>query len=573
MVSSEKTHSYCERCGAKLNKAALYCSYCGTQIPRTLVTGSVRKISFKAKDLVLIDGIEVPVSIVDEVLYLKKYSYSRSHIVIRIMNMTGDKDMATVYTYLVLKNKSESRRALIEFISKNPGASIRVGRGRYEILAQNFKWKLFSALYWAICILINCFVLINFYSNDTPEVPLEAALAATILVLMVSTPVVIFYLLLCYVFSRLLLKSTERRILKKPRNISTYLFRYFSGLAGKVKSRLNLGKNTGTSNMATSSRKTNKPSSLSNALRYVLLITIIVIAALLYRPAVDYSYLLLRENTGSRELRDIAQKSGLSSKGKLLYYRADPELVDADKMIQVCPYKQETSIEFGCYDSIKNKIYILKVPDEFYKDIEYTTAAHEVLHVAWKKLDARTKKRISNLIIQKYTGSSDNEINSVRKTMEAYGIDKNVIPDELHSFFGSEVSDSTLPVELVDHYEQYFQYRILSIQAQKVFEEKVNTRLKNLEIERTRLDSEEIRLSEYKATYLDKILEYMKQNEYYGDYVRYNENLEAYNKNVEIYNRQIEAYKQSVSTFNNEVNKYNDFLAGFYPSREAIKTK
>ena len=164
-----------------------------------------------------------------------------------------------------------------------------------------------------------------------------------------------------------------------------------------------------------------------------------------------------------QNVKDLANRLGLTEKAKKLFYDYEPEIFESrshpnflcDKDIKV---SWRITIS-GCWSGKTKKIYLIND-----KKLE-TTAAHEFLHAVYydlflngeheeinKHLTETYNQNVEELkkFIDIYDDLSENEGGSEEfKDLNKY--------NELHSFIGSQIED--MPIELEDHYAEYFKDR------------------------------------------------------------------------------------------------------------------
>lgn len=287
----------------------------------------------------------------------------------------------------------------------------------------------------------------------------------------------------------------------------------------------------------------------------------------------SYRYIALESaaSGASTEIKDLADNLGFRYDGKLLFYRAHPELVDADVLQSNCPNDASDSVEFGCYLPSENKIYILHASDQEVNQEEYTTAAHEMLHVAWHKLTTDEQSNLSIHLKKVLNDANNVDSAGLQTTMKTYPEGDAVLNSELHSFMGSEFA--VLDIELDLHFSKYFTDRQVSVQKNKEFDETLTAKLASLDQESSRLDQESARLDKYKAEHLDNFDYYFDRAIYYGDTYAYNRNVDAYNKNLEYYKPQVTKYNTDIAAYNVRIDEYNALLASFRPSQSALTIK
>ena len=318
--------------------------------------------------------------------------------------------------------------------------------------------------------------------------------------------------------------------------------------------------------------KTNKKFFSSSIFKYSIL-AFIIVAIYSYTLIADYVTVIGYENSAAAEIKDIANNSGFNVHGKAMFYQADPELVSADTINQKCPQEDQTVAEFGCYIGKEKKMYILEVPDSNYKEIEYTTAAHEVLHIAWSKLSSTEREKTSIALKKIYEDQTNTSYKILHDALAPYGDDPIIIINELHSFMGSEFSDTIIGSDLTNYYKKYFDNRELPVLANNKFNTDIDSKINLLNNDSTSLDVENSEIDNFKINYIDALENALKRNQYYGDLYSYNKNYAIYTKNYDIYKTKINNYNTHLNNFKAEVTKFNLILKAFYPTKAQIQSK
>lgn len=268
------------------------------------------------------------------------------------------------------------------------------------------------------------------------------------------------------------------------------------------------------------------------------------------------------------DITKLANDTGFSYRGKVEFYRADPELVNADELNEVCPKEDPSTIEWGCYLEDVDKIYILDSQYQDLDDVEAWTAAHEVMHRVF--VHEHPSGEVLKEIQSQFNLASNDSVVDIRESINQYPDDQALRLNELHSFFSAVPSNQTN--KLIDeYYSRYFSLRDRPYSARVLFESKLDKRSADLDSKKAVLEARSVELSNYKAEWLDKIESYLPSNIYYGDYQRYNQNVDAYNSNLEIYNGMVSSYEGDRLSFNQDVDEYNELLLSFYPSGTALE--
>ena len=103
---------------------------------------------------------------------------------------------------------------------------------------------------------------------------------------------------------------------------------------------------------------------------------------------------------------------------------------------QKCPNKAANTVEYGCYLPQENKIYILGTYNAELQDIEYTTAAHEMLHAAYFKSTKADVSAVLDKIKAIYTNPTNQNQPKLAGYVASYEDNMDVRLSELHSFIG-----------------------------------------------------------------------------------------------------------------------------------------
>ena len=159
-------------------------------------------------------------------------------------------------------------------------------------------------------------------------------------------------------------------------------------------------------------------------------VAILIAGTILYNPASDMFVNSYNTVFGDEEISNIADRTGLNTHGKAMFYRNNPELVSADKLQEVCP-KEKGVLEYGCYLPDKHKIYILRVSDDTYKEAEYATAAHETLHALWFSLGGNERANIVEQMKKIYLDNTNRIYGELHNKTQAYEQDECRLPYRL----------------------------------------------------------------------------------------------------------------------------------------------
>lgn len=146
----------------------------------------------------------------------------------------------------------------------------------------------------------------------------------------------------------------------------------------------------------------------------------------------------------------IGTAAGLTDLGRTLFYRTNPQFANRETIIAQCDIER-----LGCLNS-SGQTFIL---DDFTKPGQtVVTGAHEMLHLAYRRLSPSQKANLAPLLDQ---AMSDNAADITDELRSETNLEDR--RDEAHSLLGTEYKH--LPPQLETYYTQYFTDRSLVLAA------------------------------------------------------------------------------------------------------------
>jgi hypothetical protein len=100
------------------------------------------------------------------------------------------------------------------------------------------------------------------------------------------------------------------------------------------------------------------------------------------------------------EITALASRLELNTEGKFYFYASQPELESATNFNQSCSRIENSTSILGCYSN--SRIYVYNVTDARLDGIREVTAAHEMLHAVYQRLDSGEKDKIAILLEAEY---------------------------------------------------------------------------------------------------------------------------------------------------------------------------
>jgi len=243
-------------------------------------------------------------------------------------------------------------------------------------------------------------------------------------------------------------------------------------------------------------------------------------------------------NPPSPTVVDLADKTGMTSIGRRIFFASMPSIDDAEDFNHNCSGIETTMIILGCYAN--GRIHVFNVRDKRIADAKYVTSAHEMLHAAYVRMPKNEREIVNKLLDDEYKYASGND--DLRDVMAEYArVEPEQRYNELHSILGTEYA--RLSLELEQYYARYFinQSKIvdMAFQYRKVF--------KNLEDEQTRLKIQLDRLAaEIKAdvSLFDTMISWL------------NSDIETFNAKEFYSRREFNADREALLEKQSEVNWY-----------------
>lgn len=153
----------------------------------------------------------------------------------------------------------------------------------------------------------------------------------------------------------------------------------------------------------------------------------------------------------SSDITSFSNRSGMNDRGRFYFYAGQPSLKEARAFNQACERREEKTAVLGCYNG--QYIYIYNVSNPALDGIREVTAAHEMLHAAYARLDTSKKQTVDALLEVEY-----NKLRSNQKFAQRMAIYDRTEPgernNELHSVIGTEIASISPALE--SYYGAYF---------------------------------------------------------------------------------------------------------------------
>lgn len=268
----------------------------------------------------------------------------------------------------------------------------------------------------------------------------------------------------------------------------------------------------------------------------------------------------LHNYTPPAAVAQLAMEDTMTAEARHLFYVNYPVITSGAIFTSHCPLGSEKTVVLGCYVGADQGIYLYDVTDSRLQGVEQVTAAHEMLHAAYRRLPSGERRRIDTLLTNFYaTGLTDQRI---KDTIAAYKkSEPGDVVNEMHSVFGTEVGH--LPAPLERYYSQYFHDRskitayTASYQAaftsRQALIRQYDNQLQTLKIQ---INTSQAEITKQKAE-LDALNQQLQSERNNNQVAAYNSGVDSYNTAVNTYNALLQTTKDLISQYNTIVNKRN----------------
>lgn len=290
---------------------------------------------------------------------------------------------------------------------------------------------------------------------------------------------------------------------------------------------------------------------LSGVLCSLLLIAAPIVA-FTQRQAISDWY-VLRDYTAPSAIAQLADATTMTDQGRRLFYVNKPSLEGRETFSGRC-HQGEESIVLGCFIE-DDGIYLYNVQDPRLKGVLEVTAAHEMLHAAYSRLGEDERIHIDNLLKDVYRTVTNERIKATVARYEAN--DASVVPNELHSILGTELTD--LSPELETYYRQYFSNRTTIVKLSEQYEQEFATRQAQVTEYDNRMEALKNTISQSNSSLAAQHSELTSQRDTLNGLVSSGD-IETYNSMVGDFNRKVNAYNRTVQTAQSRIDEYNELV-------------
>ena len=156
----------------------------------------------------------------------------------------------------------------------------------------------------------------------------------------------------------------------------------------------------------------------------------------------------------SSQMVGIDQRITLTDRGTQILYATSPMIEAKTQFNQSCQSTERSAAILGCYGG--DRIYLYDIQNPELDGTLEVTAAHEMLHAAYYRLNVFDRQRVDAMIRDEYAKIKDDP--SIKQIMQYYTkAEPGAEIDELHSIIGTTIAN--LDPNLENYYKTYFKNR------------------------------------------------------------------------------------------------------------------
>jgi uncharacterized protein YaaR (DUF327 family) len=255
-------------------------------------------------------------------------------------------------------------------------------------------------------------------------------------------------------------------------------------------------------------------------------------------------------------VRALASQTTMTPFGRHLFYVNHPQIRESASFNISCQAHSEKTIGLGCYHNNQAGIFLYHVTDSRLDGVEQVTAAHEMLHAAYDRLNAADKKQVNGWLMDYYQNGLQDQ--RIKDTIAAYKqSEPTEVVNEMHSVFGTEATK--LPPQLENYYKRYFTDRNIVLAEGQRYQQEFTSRENavaqddsSLKSYKQQIDTNNSRLAAMQAE--------IKQKQSKLDQERNSSDIAAYNAGVPDFNAEIDSYNSLAAATSQLINEYNDLV-------------
>ena len=158
--------------------------------------------------------------------------------------------------------------------------------------------------------------------------------------------------------------------------------------------------------------------------------------------------------TPSSALASASDRIDLTPRAQQIFYATAPQIEAKEQFNNSCKSTERTTAILGCY--YLDRIYLYDIRNAELDGTLEVTAAHEMLHAAYQRLNYFDRQQVDSMVSQQYEAIKDQP--EIKQLMAFYSqSEPGAELDELHSIIGTTIQN--ISPKLEQYYGRYFTNR------------------------------------------------------------------------------------------------------------------
>jgi hypothetical protein len=302
--------------------------------------------------------------------------------------------------------------------------------------------------------------------------------------------------------------------------------------------------------------------------RLSLVVTIALVVAVFFGLAhaqAIQDWFKLRGYQPPAKISQLASDDTMTNYATHIFYVNHPDITGVFKGCN----QSEQTIVLGCYHGAQTGIEIKNVTDARLNGVEEVTAAHEMLHAAYDRLNTDEKNKVNAMLTDYY----DHHLTDKRiiDTIKSYKkTEPNDVVNEMHSVFGTEIAN--LPSGLENYYKKYFSDRPRVAAFAANYEAEFTNRIAKIDVYDAQLDSMRAQIHSQEQSLQTQLLS-LQTDRARAERSNNNTEIGAYNSRVTAYNDGVRKLQSDIAAFNALVEQRNTLAAELKSLQSSLGTQ
>lgn len=199
----------------------------------------------------------------------------------------------------------------------------------------------------------------------------------------------------------------------------------------------------------------------------------------------------------------LTNQIDLTSFGRDIFYATNPSLDKSSSGFPCAHDESGSSVILGCYSGAiglldPGKIYVLNVQNASLNGVIQVTAAHELLHAVYSRLNIFERQSVDSMVLAEYENIKNDPV--IAQQMAYYNItEPGQDINELHSIIGTTIAN--LDPDLEAYYAKYFRNRSAIVTYYNQYFKALHANDQQISTLKTKLQSDLALIQQQSASY------------------------------------------------------------------------